>query len=233
MINNNKIKNIQKVLQYEFKNLDNLKSSLTHPSIFKNFEKPKIKNTYEFERFEFLGDRVLGLVVASLIFNEFKHYDEGDLSKKLSFFVQREFLYKIALEINLENYLEFNKQKSPNISVNKSILADSFESLIGSIFVDGGYQKAYSFIERIWSPYLDELISDELDSKSKLQEISQKKYKKLPEYSLIKREGSPHSPKFTISLNALNFNNIIAIGNSIREAEKNAAKKLLSLINEK
>ena len=99
--------------------------------------------------------------------------------------------------------------------------------------MDGGYQKAYSFIERIWSPYLDELISDELDSKSKLQEISQKKYKKLPEYSLIKREGSPHSPMFTISLDALNFNNIIAKGNSIRDAEKKAAKKLLSLLNEK
>ena len=69
-------------------------------------------------------------------------YNEGKLSKKFSYLVQRDFLYNIALEINLESYLEFNKQKSPNISVNKSILDDSFESLIGSIFVDGGYQKA-------------------------------------------------------------------------------------------
>ena len=233
MISKSNIQDIQKIIQYKFENIENLKNSLIHPSTFMNYKKNKNYSIYEFERLEFLGDRVLGLVVATLIFNKFKNYNEGKLSKKFSYLVQRDFLYNIALEINLENYLEFNKQKSPNISVNKSILADSFESLIGSIFVDGGYQKAYSFIERIWSPYLDELISDELDSKSKLQEISQKKYKKLPEYSLIKREGSPHSPKFTISLNALNFNNIIAIGNSIREAEKNAAKKLLSLINEK
>jgi len=238
MISKSCIRDIQKILQYKFVNIENLKNSLVHPSIFVNYKKSKDKHykkdsIYEFERLEFLGDRVLGLVVASMIFNKFKNYNEGKLSKKFSYLVQRDFLYNIALEINLENYLEFNKQKKSNTSVNKSILADSFESLIGSIFVDGGYQKSYSFIERIWSPYLDELISDELDSKSKLQEISQKKYKKLPEYSLIKREGSPHSPMFTISLDALNFNNIIAKGNSIRDAEKKAAKKLLSLLNEK
>ena len=233
MINNKQIKNIQNILHYEFRNLDNLKSSLTHPSVFKNIEKSKIKYIYEFERLEFLGDRVLGLVIASLIFKEFKDYNEGDLSKKFSFLVQREFLYKIALEINLENFLEFKKPKKNNSSINKSILADALESLIGAIFVDGGYNKSYFFIQRIWFPHLNKLISNDLDPKTKLQEISQKKYKKLPEYILIKKEGPSHSPKFTISLNTLNFQNIKAKGSTIREAEKRAAEKALSLFDEK
>ena len=233
MIDKKQIKNIQKVLQYQFKNLENLKNCLTHPSIFKYKEKSKVRYIYEFERLEFLGDRILGLVVASLIFKEFKEYNEGDLSKKFSFLVQREFLYKIAIEINLEDYLDFSKQKKINSRFKKSILADSFESLIGAIYLDGGYNKSYSFIKRMWSPHLNKLTSDELDPKTKLQEITQKKYKKLPEYSLLKKEGPPHSPKFTISLNALTFNNIQAKGSSIRDAEKKAAKKILSLINEK
>ena len=233
MISDKQIRDIQNVLQYKFENLDNLKNSLVHPSIFKRDKKSKDKNIHEFERLEFLGDRVLGLVVASLIFYKFQNYDEGELSKKFSFLVQRDFLYKIALEINLENYLKFNKQAKSNTSLNKSILADSFESLIGSIFLDGGYQKSYKFIERIWSPYLNQQNSDDLDSKSKLQEISQKKYKKLPEYILINKAGSSHLPQFTVSLSALNFKNIKAKGNSIREAEKKAAKKILSLLNEK
>ena len=156
MIKAKKIEEIQNILQYKFKNLNNLKSSLIHPSSFK---KNKSIYIYEFERLEFLGDRVLGLAVAFLIFNKFKDYNEGDLSKKFSSLVQRDFLYKIALKINLENYLIFNKQKKSDTRLNKSILADSFESLIGAIYIDGGYHKSYSVIKRIWKPYLNELIT--------------------------------------------------------------------------
>ena len=144
MIKAKKIEEIQNILQYKFKNLNNLKSSLIHPSSFK---KNKSIYIYEFERLEFLGDRVLGLAVAFLIFNKFKDYNEGDLSKKFSSLVQRDFLYKIALKINLENYLIFNKQKKSDTRLNKSILADSFESLIGAIYIDGGYHKSYSVIK--------------------------------------------------------------------------------------
>jgi len=233
MITVRQINKIQKILQYQFKNIENLKISLTHPSIFKFKEKPKDKYIYEFERLEFLGDRVLGLVVASLIFKKFKDYNEGDLSKKFSFLVQREFLYKIALEIKLEDCLIFSKQKKMNSRFDKSILADSLESLIGAIYVDGGYNKSFIFIKRMWLSHLNKQISDDLDPKTKLQELTQKKYKKLPEYRLFKKEGPPHSPKFTISLNALSFKNIKAKGSSIRDAEKNAAKKILNLLNEK
>ena len=233
MINDKLLLNFQNIIQYKFKNLSNLQNSLIHPSILIKKNKSKTKNIYEFERLEFLGDRVLGLVIATLIFNKFKNYNEGNLSKKFSFLVQRDFLYKIALEIKLEKFLKYKKQKNANLMQYKSIFADSLESIIGSIYVDGGYNKSYKFINNFWSPYLNEIISNESDPKSELQEISQKKYKILPEYKVIKKEGMSHSPQFTISLNALKFKNIQTKGSSIQEAEKKAAKKVLGLLNEK
>tara|TARA_B100001123_G_C15100257_1_gene943283 strand:- start:161 stop:865 length:705 start_codon:yes stop_codon:yes gene_type:complete len=234
MISSKQIKEIQEIIQYKFNDNENLKNSLIHPSILKKRKKKLSDNyIYEFERLEFLGDRVLGLSIALLIFKKFPDYNEGNLSKKFSFLVQKDFLYKIASKINLENFLDFSTKEKNNKRLNKSIIADSFESLIGAIYIDGGYNKSFSFIKRLWSPYLNKLISDELDPKSKLQELTQKKYHQLPEYKLIQKLGSSHLPEFTISLNALNYKNILAKGSSIREAEKKAAKKILKLFNEK
>ena len=117
--------------------------------------------------------------------------------------------------------------------MNISILADSIESLIGAIYLDGGFMNAKKFINEIWGPYFDIKEQNMQDSKTKLQEISQQKSKKLPDYNLIKREGPSHSPIFTISLKVLNLKKIQSIGSSIREAEKNAAKIALSLFNVK
>ena len=219
-----KLNKLQKKIGISFKDDKLLIQALTH----KSFD---TKNNYE--KLEFLGDRVLGLSIALLIFKKFPDYNEGNLSKKFSFLVQKDFLYKIASKINLENFLDFSTKEKNNKRLNKSIIADSFESLIGAIYIDGGYNKSFSFIKRLWSPYLNKLISDELDPKSKLQELTQKKYHQLPEYKLIQKLGSSHLPEFTISLNALNYKNILAKGSSIREAEKKAAKKILKLFNEK
>ena len=117
--------------------------------------------------------------------------------------------------------------------MNISILADSIESLIGAIYLDGGFLSTKKFIKKVWGPYLDIKDQNMQDSKTKLQELSQQKLKKLPEYSLTKKEGPPHSPLFTISLKVLNLKKIKASGSSIREAEKNAAKIALNLLNEK
>ena len=115
----------------------------------------------------------------------------------------------------------------------KAILADSVESLIGSIYVDGGFISAYKFINKVWEPYLDLEESNEQDPKTKLQEISQQEFKILPEYTLIKKQGPAHSPIFIVSLKALNMKIVKAEGKSKREAEKNAAKIILDLIGEK
>ena len=225
-------KEIELIIAYSFKNKKNLKDSLIHPSTCKNKKKKLINNLYEFERLEFLGDKILGLSIASLIFYKFNDFNEGALTKKLSYLVQKDFLYKIALELKLDKFLKYSHKKGNNI-LNKSILADSVESLIGSIFVDGGYNSAFKFIKKFWSPYLNLQESNEQDPKTKLQEISQQKFNKLPEYKLIKKTGSSHSPVFTVSLKILKMKLVKASGKSKKEAQKEAAKIILNLISAK
>ena len=195
-------KEIELIIAYTFKDKKNLRNSLIHPSSYKIKKKKSINNLFEFERLEFLGDKILGLSIASLIFDKFNDFNEGALTKKLSYLVQRDFLYKIALELKLDKFLIYSRRKESK-RMNKSILADSVESLIGSIFVDGGYNSVFKFIYKFWSPYLDLQESNEQDPKTKLQEISQQKFNKLPEYKFIKKTGPSHSPIFTVSLKFL------------------------------
>tara|TARA_Y100000768_G_C23972981_1_gene681493 strand:- start:271 stop:966 length:696 start_codon:yes stop_codon:yes gene_type:complete len=231
MISSKKINKFENHIGYTFKEKQLLINALIHPSFITDNKKNKINITNDFERLEFLGDRVLGLAISSIIFKKFSKNNEGDLSKKLSYLVQKNFLHKISIELKIDRFLKFNYKK--NEKMNISILADSIESLIGAIYLDGGFLNAKKFINEIWGPYFDIKEQNMQDSKTKLQEISQQKSKKLPDYNLIKREGPSHSPIFTVSLKVLNIKKIKASGSSIREAEKNAAKIALSLLNDK
>ena len=232
MIINKKLERFQNIIQFNFKNTGNLLNALIHPSFIKDKKKLKVNFNNEFERLEFLGDRVLGIIIAFLIFDKYKSFNEGSLTQKLSYLVQKDFLYKIAIEIKIDKILQYSHKKN-NVRMNTSILSDSVESLIGSIYIDSGYNAAFKFIKRIWGPYLGLEASNKQDSKTKLQEISQHKYKILPEYKLIKKEGSSHSPVFTVSLKVLKLKLIKAIGQSKKEAEKNAAKIALNIFDEK
>jgi len=232
MIIKKHLENFQNVIQFNFKNKDNLLKALIHPSYIKDKKILKVNLINEFERLEFLGDRVLGIVVAFLIFDKYKTFNEGALTQKLSYLVQKEFLYKIAIEIKIDKILKYS-YKTENNRINISILADSVESLIGSIYIDSGYIAAFKFIKNVWGPYLDIEASNKQDSKTKLQEISQHKYKILPEYKLINKKGPPHSPVFTVSLKVLDLKLIKAKGETKRQAEKNAAKIALNIIDEK
>ena len=167
-----------------------------------------------------------------MLYNKHKNLDEGDLSKKYSYLVQKNFLYKIATDLNIDKNLLYNFKKN-NKKMLSSIFSDSVESLIGAIFLDGGYKSSYNFIHKYWSSYLNIDVSKTLDPKTTLQELSQQISKKLPEYKLVKKEGPSHSPLFTISLNVLSLKKIKANGTSKREAERNAALIALQLFNEK
>tara|TARA_B100000953_G_scaffold114613_1_gene94245 strand:- start:189 stop:896 length:708 start_codon:yes stop_codon:yes gene_type:complete len=232
MITKKHLENFQNEIQFNFKKKDNLLKALIHPSFIQDKKLIKVNLINEFERLEFLGDRVLGIVISFLIFDKYKNFNEGSLTKKLSYLVQKDFLYKIAIEIKIDKILKYSHKKN-NIRMNTSILSDSVESLIGSIYIDSGYNSAFKFIKRIWGPYLGLEASNEQDSKTKLQEISQHKYKTLPEYKLIKKEGPSHSPVFTVSLKVLKLKLIKATGQSKKEAEKNAAKIALNIFDEK
>ena len=231
MISSKQINKFEKLIGYSFKQKQLLIDALIHPSYITDNKKNKIQLNNDFERLEFLGDRVLGLAISSIIFKKFSKNNEGDLSKKLSYLVQKNFLHKISIELTIDRFLKFNHKK--NEKMNVSILADSIESLIGAIYLDGGFANAKKFINQFWGPYLNIKEQNMQDSKTKLQEISQQKSKKLPDYNLIKREGPSHSPIFTVSLKVLNIKKIKASGSSIREAEKNAAKIALTLLNDK
>ena len=231
MISDKKISQFEHHIGYIFKNKQLLINSLIHPSFLVDNKKKKTNIENDFERLEFLGDRVLGLAISTIIYKKFTKNNEGDLSKKLSYLVQKNFLYKISIDLKIDNILKYNFKK--NEKMNISILADSIESLIGAIFLDGGFKNAKKFINEFWGPYFDINEQYMQDSKTKLQELSQQKLKKLPEYNLLKKEGPSHSPIFTVSLKVLNLKKITANGSSIREAEKNVAKIALSLLNGK
>ena len=231
MISKNILNSFEKKINYSFKNKLLLSQSLTHPSYFKDKKSSKISQS-QFERFEFLGDRVLGLTVASLLFLKYREFNEGDLSKKHSYLVQKNFLFKISEELLIEKILQYSFKKD-NKKIITSIFSDAVESLIGAIFIDGGYKPAYNFIKKFWSDYLDVDVKKIQDPKTSLQELSQQKSKKLPEYKIIKKQGPPHSPVFTVSLKVLELKKINGSGSSIREAERKAAAIALKLINEK
>ena len=230
MISDKKINLLEEIISYKFKDKQLLKSALVHPSYVAENKKKLIREISNFERLEFLGDRVLGLAISSIIFKKFHKNNEGDLSKKLSYLVQKNFLHKISTKLKLEKFLKFSSKN--NDKMNISILADSVESLIGALYLDGGFKNAKKFIQSTWNPYFDIEEKNMQDPKTKLQELSQQKIKKLPDYKLIKKEGPSHSPIFTISLKVLNLKKIITSGSTIREAEKNAASIALKHINE-
>jgi ribonuclease-3 len=229
MISYKKIKKFEATIGYIFKNKKLLNNSLVHPSSLTE-KKNKAKVVNDFERLEFLGDRVLGLAISSIIYKRFTKDNEGDLSKRLSYLVQKNFLHKISIDLRIDAILDYSFKK--NEKMNLSILADSIESLIGAIYLDGGFGNAKKFITKFWGPYFDINEINMQDFKTKLQELSQQKSKKLPEYNLVKKEGPSHSPEFTVSLKVLNLKKIKASGSSIREAEKNAAKTALILLND-
>ncbi len=230
MITKKKINQLEEIISYKFKDKKLLENALMHPSYITENQKKTLKDVSEFERLEFLGDRVLGLAISSIIYKKFSKNNEGDLSKKLSYLVQKNFLYKISTNLEIDRFLKFSSKKSNKMNI--SILSDSIESLIGALYLDGGFMSAKKFINSTWGPYLDIENKNMQDSKTKLQELSQQKQKKLPEYHLVKKEGPSHSPTFTISLKVLNLKKIISSGSSIRDAEKNAASIALKLINE-
>ena len=231
MISKKKLNQFEIKIGYKFKNNSLLNQSLTHPSFYSE-DKSEKKIDNQFERLEFLGDRVLGLTIATILFKKYKFFDEGDLSKKHSYLVQKNFLYKIAINLGIEDLVLYNfKKKNKKMII--SILSDTVESLIGAIYIDGGYKSSFLFIKKFWLSYLDIDVSKTLDPKTELQEISQQKEKKLPEYKIIKKRGPSHSPLFTVSLKVLNIKKIIANGTSIREAEKKAAAEALKIIYEK
>jgi ribonuclease-3 len=206
-------------LGYEFKDESLLKTSLTHPSFSK-------KNNYE--RLEFLGDRVLGLIISDEIFHSYPDDSEGNLAKKISFLVCKNTLIKIADDLRLEKHFIISK----NIKENSfdSIKANSLEALIAAIYLDSNFSNTYRIVKKLWNNCIQKINLDYHDPKSKLQEWSLKTNNILPVYEVKKKEGPDHNPIFTVNLKLNGKIRSIGVGKNKQDAEIMAAEKALKEI---
>ena len=207
--------NLEKKLKINFKNKDLLVKSLTHKSY------DKINNN---EKIEFLGDRVLGLVMAKKLLEIYPNEKEGILDKKFAALVNKKTCLQIANKINLQKYLlTLNLQNRSKNIIEDKVLADSCEALIGSIYLDKGFSVVEKFILDLWSDQIKDSINTQIDAKTKLQEYSLKKFKKLPIYKIISNTGPRHKPLFKVGVKLIDTKFYTADGKSKKDAEQNAA----------
>ena len=205
---------LEKKLSLKFKNKDLLIKSLTHKSYNKLINNEKI---------EFLGDRVLGLVIAKKLLEIYPNEKEGIIDKKFASLVNKKTCLTIAKNIQLEKFiLTFNLQRK-NLKIEDKVIADSCEALIGAIYLDKGFSVVEKIILELWKKKIKESIITEIDAKTKLQEFSLKKFKKLPTYKFISTSGPRHKPMFKVGVKLQNSKLYIAEGSSKKDAEQNAA----------
>jgi len=206
--------NLEKKIKISFKNKSLLVKSLTH----KSFDK---KNNNE--KIEFLGDRVLGLVMAKKLLEIYPNEKEGILDKKFASLVNKKTCLEIAKKIELDKYvLTFNLRNKKNLIEDK-VLSDSCEALIGSIYLDQGFQIVEKVILNLWSDQIKNSIVTHIDAKTKLQEFSLKKFKKLPIYKVISNTGPKHKPLFKVGVKLQDTKFYVSQGKSKKDAEQNAA----------
>jgi len=211
---------------HEFAKQELLLEALTHPSLAGYRSRKKNKST-PYERLEFLGDRVLGLIIAEWLYELFPEADEGELAKRHASLVNRDALKKIALEIALDKHLRLARGENVGAAhKNIATLSDAMEALIGALYLDDGLKAARGFIQKYWrEATLAE--SAPADPKTALQEWAQGQGLPLPAYKVVERFGPAHAPKFVIEVNVKGFPPAQAEGSSKRLAEKAAAKALL------
>src|SRR5210317_167513 len=212
---------LQKKINFKFKNLDLLIKSLTH----KSFDS---KNNNE--KLEFLGDRVLGLVIAKKLLEIYPNEKEGILDKKFASLVNKKTCLEIAKKIELEKYILTFNPKNKKIKIEDKVVSDSCEALIGAIYLDKGFSICEKIILELWKNKISESVVTPIDAKTKLQELSLKKFKKLPIYKLISNTGPRHKPIFKIAVKLQNTKFFTAEGNSKKNTEQNAAQLCLDHI---
>jgi len=211
---------LEKKINIKFKNKDLLIRSLTH----KSFDR---SNNYE--KIEFLGDRVLGLIIAKKLLEIYPNEKEGILDKKYASLVNKKTCLEIAKCINLQDYILIFNPKNKFVDIEDKVLSDSCEALIGAIYLEKGFNITEKVILDLWREKIKESVITQIDAKTKLQEYSLKKFKKLPIYKIISDTGPRHKPIFRIAVRLHNTKFYNGEGKSKQEAEQNAA--LLCLNN--
>ena len=214
----NNITKLENSLKIKFKERNLLIQALTHKSANLKFNNEKL---------EFLGDRVLGLILSKKLFNLYPNESEGILDKKFARLVNRKTCSQIGWSIGIQNFIIIGNSKKVINKKDEKIISDCCEALIGAVFIDQGFNYTENFVLKIWKNHIKKSDITILDAKTKLQEYSLKKYKKLPVYRLINSEGPRHKPTYKISVSITGSKNFLGIGNSKQLAEQDGASKLL------
>ncbi|MGH7030809.1 MAG: ribonuclease III [Stellaceae bacterium] len=219
-------------LGHDFARPELLAEALTHPSALvperrrSRRRKPARRG---YDRLEFLGDRVLGLVIADLLWRRFADEPEGLLTRRLTQLVRREALAQVAESIGLGRHLVLSHAETvAGAAANPGILADACEAVIAAIYLDGGFAAATGFIRRLWEPLIGETAAPPRDPKTALQEWAQARGLGLPVYQLVATSGPDHAPLFTVMASVAGADGVTEAASSKRAAEAGAAAALLA-----
>lgn len=214
--------NLELRLGYRFQCRDYMRHALTHAST---------GGERDYERLEFLGDRVLGLVVADLLYKEFPNENEGALARRHAALVSGETLAVIAEKIDLGDVMHLSDgERAAGGAKKENLLSDVMEALIGAAYLDGGLEPCCGIIAGLWHDILHTMDTPPQDPKTALQEWAQARGLGLPEYTLERREGPDHAPLFYTNVRIEGFDPAIGEGSSRRMAEKSAATALIKKI---
>ena len=218
---------LERRLGHRFADPSLLEEALIHRSMRGGAEAAEV--TYE--RLEFLGDRVLGLVIADLLYARFGAEDEGELSRRHAALVRGEALAEIAESIDLAGHLRLAKgEANSGAGAKASVMADACEAVIAALYLDGGLDAARRFITENWAEMIDRVAKPPIDPKTALQEWAQGRGKALPRYEVIEETGSAHEPTFAVKASVEGFPAVVATGTSKRKAERIAAAELLHIL---
>ncbi len=218
-----KLNILQKKINIKFKNINYLKKAVTHKS------HDSLDN---YEKLEFLGDRVLGLVISKKLIELYPEQKEGVLDKRLASLVNKNRCLEVAKNVGLEKFILIGN-KNNNSKIENKIMSDCIEALIGAIYYDKGFEVSEKFILNMWKSFINSSEVSIVDSKTKLQEYSLKKFKSLPIYKFVRSSGPKHKPSFTVSVKLKDTKLYEGSGDSKKKAEQLAAKKLLDNIKQK
>ena len=212
----------EKIIKYNFKKKSILEKALTHKSYNSNINNEKL---------EFLGDRVLGLTISEELLEKYPEEKEGVIDKKFANLVNKKTCSLIAKKIDLKKFIYLGSSHKKIDRSSDKITSDCLEAVVGAIYLDGGLKSAEKFIHHFWEDYLIKSNITLIDSKTKLQEFSLKKFKVLPKYIFSKKTGPQHKPVFKTEVQIPNSKRVIGIGSSKKNAQQDAADKLLKILD--
>ncbi|PPR09703.1 MAG: Ribonuclease 3 [Alphaproteobacteria bacterium MarineAlpha11_Bin1] len=217
---------LEKTLGYRFRDNELLLRALTHSSLKKTNKDPS------YERLEFLGDRVLGLIIAELLIEKFPESAEGELAPRLAVLVSGRTIAGVARSLDLGSFIRMtNGEVAAGTNGRSSVLADCCEAVIGAVFRDGGLKPSTALVRRFWEPLLENV--ELRAAKTELQEWAQGLGLPLPRYTVVGRQGPAHAPEFTIKLEISALDPVLGKGSSKQAAEQAAASEMLALVQEK